>query len=619
MELPSVDLPPESREDPRGSIGLALRELRSVRAALAFLLMACLGFTEGIGIVSLVAILRFAGFSPGGGGLDQFGGPIAAIVHVLGLEPGLGGALLVYVAVVACGSLLLRTQSVVCLGVQHDLAAALRERLHRAISGANWNLLSRSRGSTFTHLLTNEVDRAGAAVFHLLQLAATGLLAAVAIGFALRISAPMTGLVLGAALLMGFVLRRKTGQSRGAGRGLSDALEGLHASIGEHLAGMKTVKVHGADDRHREAVRLASRRVRSLYLRAMRTAADGKCWFDVGSVALLALAVYLAVERWKIPPPDLVLIVYLFARTLPRVSTLQQAYLGFVHQFPAFEAIRSMEERCLAAAEPHPQGREAIEFRREVRLEGVSFAYDASPVLRGIDLTIRAGEVTGFVGPSGAGKTTLADLVAGLLTPDSGRVLVDGLPLTADRMASWREKIGSVGQEPFLFHDTVRANLLWARGAATEVELWEALKLAGADGFVARLPRGLDAVVGDRGTRLSGGERQRLALARALLRRPALLILDEAASHLDRGNEEWILRAIEGLRGKMAVVFITHRLSSVRVADTIHVLEGGRIRESGGWEDLLGRDDGRFRALHGELGADPSLLRASSGSIRRLA
>ncbi len=617
MPTARLEGPVEPAESLRRAILLALRELLSPRAALALILMAGLGLTEGIGILSLVPILQFAGFAPGGEGLERLGGPIAGLLQGLGLRPSLGGALAVYVSVIVVGAFLLRWQSVVCLGVQHDIAASLRERLHRAISGANWKFLSTGRASTFTHLLTSEVDRAGAAVFHLLQLAATALLAIVAIGFALRISQPMTLLVLGSGILMGLVLRRKAGQARVVGRSLSEALQGLHASVSEHLAGMKTVKTHGAEGRHREEVRLASRRVRGLYLRAMRTAADGKCWFDAGSVALLALAVLLAVDRWKIPPADLVLIVYIFARTLPRISTLQQAYLGFAHQLPAFAAIRTMEERCVAAAEPRPEARETVDFRREVRLDRVSFSYDGPPVLREIDLTIQAGEVAAFVGPSGAGKTTLADVLAGLLAPDSGRVLVDGLSLTAERMDSWREKIGSVGQEPFLFHDTVRANLLWARAEATEAELWEALRLAAADGFAAKLPRGLDTVVGDRGMRLSGGERQRLALARALLRRPALLILDEAASHLDRENEEWILRAIDGLRGKLTVVVITHRLSSVRGADAIHVLEGGRILESGGWEELLGRPAGRFRALQGEDGPAAHRPRANAISAGR--
>jgi ATP-binding cassette subfamily C protein len=176
------------------------------------------------------------------------------------------------------------------------------------------------------------------------------------------------------------------------------------------------------------------------------------------------------------------------------------------------------------------------------------------------------------VGPSGAGKTTVADLVAGLIFPDRGRVTVDGKELTPARIGRWRERIGYVGQEPFLFHDTVRANLLWAAPGASEDDLREALRAAAAWGFVARLPHGLDTVVGDRGVRLSGGERQRLALARALLRRPDLLILDEATSNIDAGNERRIGAAVRRLRGSLAILVITHRSPAIWGVERTHAI-----------------------------------------------
>jgi ATP-binding cassette subfamily C protein len=175
-------------------------------------------------------------------------------------------------------------------------------------------------------------------------------------------------------------------------------------------------------------------------------------------------------------------------------------------------------------------------------------------------------------------------------------VLVDGTPLTPQLLPAWRDQIGYVPQDSFHFHDTVRANLLWARPEASEAELLEALEIAAA-GFVARLPQGLDTVLGDRGVRLSGGERQRIALARALVRRPAMLILDEATSSLDSENERRVQDAIERLHGRLTVLVITHRLTTVRLADSIHVLEAGRLVESGDWHALLNGAAGRFRAM----------------------
>ena len=204
-----------------------------------------------------------------------------------------------------------------------------------------------------------------------------------------------------------------------------------------------------------------------------------------------------------------------------------------------------------------------------------------------------------IVGPSGSGKTTLADLILGLLSPTEGTIFIDGQPLEDELVHHWRSSIGYVPQETFLFHDTVRHNLLWAKRDATEDELWKAIELAAAAGFVSALPDGLDTVVGDRGIRLSGGERQRLALARALLRRPTLLLLDEATSSLDTANELRIQEAIEGLHGELTMVVIAHRLSTIRRADSIVVLDRGQVVEADTWESCAGKR----RPLPGFVGA----------------
>jgi ATP-binding cassette subfamily C protein len=197
------------------------------------------------------------------------------------------------------------------------------------------------------------------------------------------------------------------------------------------------------------------------------------------------------------------------------------------------------------------------------------------------------------VGLSGAGKSTTADLVMGLLRPDEGQITIDGGEL--ENFASWRNRIGYVAQDTFLFNDTVRNNLLLARNDAVEKDLNEVLKISSAD-FVFDLPDGLDTFIGDRGVRLSGGERQRLALARALLRRPSLLIMDEATSNLDSKNEKRILSSIEKLHGDLTILMIAHRFSTIESADVIYLMKEGHIVEEGSWEEFNSRK-GRFSEL----------------------
>jgi ATP-binding cassette subfamily C protein len=314
---------------------------------------------------------------------------------------------------------------------------------------------------------------------------------------------------------------------------------------------------------------------------------------------ILCVILYISIAILNMSSAGIILLLFLFNRMMPLFGTLQNSFQGFANAMPAFAGVMEIMARCEANIEPEAELREKVELQDSIRFEAVSFAYgedETAPAISELDLKIRAGEITAVVGPSGAGKSTIADLVLGLIVPNQGRVLVDETPLEAEGIRSWRQHIGYVAQDTFLFNDTVKANLLWACPGATETEIVHALRLAAGE-FVFELPKGLDTILGDRGVRLSGGERQRLALARALLRKPSLLILDEATSALDSENERRIQGAIEKLHGKMTILLITHRLSAIRGADIIHVFERGRLIESGEWGTLLNKVDGRFKAL----------------------
>ena len=223
-----------------------------------------------------------------------------------------------------------------------------------------------------------------------------------------------------------------------------------------------------------------------------------------------------------------------------------------------------------------------LTLKNNIRCDQLSFSYyndNRIYSLQNINLVIPSKSMVAITGPSGSGKTTLADLLMGLLTPVEGTIFIDEKSLKGDLLHQWRNSVGYVPQETFLFNDSIRANLLWAKPDASEAEIWEALQLAAARSFVSNLPKGLNTILGDRGILLSGGERQRIALARALLRKPTLLLLDEATSSLDMENESHIQDAIEGLHGELTMVIIAHRLSTIERADKIVVLESGRIKE----------------------------------------
>jgi subfamily B ATP-binding cassette protein MsbA len=238
-------------------------------------------------------------------------------------------------------------------------------------------------------------------------------------------------------------------------------------------------------------------------------------------------------------------------------------------------------------------------FSSDIRFEGVSFRYgDGETVLDGITLKIRKGEVVAIVGPSGAGKSTLIDLVPRFYDPTGGRILIDGVDLRRVQLRSLRDKIGIVTQETILFNDTVRNNIAYGLEECPLGEIMDAARAANAHTFISQMPNGYESVIGERGVKISGGERQRLALARAILKNPPLLILDEATSALDTESEILVQEAIERLMAGRTSIVIAHRLSTVQHADRIVVIEDGKIVETGKHGELIGKTRGLYRKLY---------------------
>ncbi|MEO1998344.1 MAG: ATP-binding cassette domain-containing protein [Planctomycetaceae bacterium] len=280
---------------------------------------------------------------------------------------------------------------------------------------------------------------------------------------------------------------------------------------------------------------------------------------------------------------------------------MHNGLLQILHMLPAFQSTTELLEECRRHTEISPTvNRPVAPLQQSIQLHNVTFSYAQSPDINTIiDVTLRipAGRITAVVGPSGAGKSTLVDLLLTTIQPSQGSVQVDDKLLDESQFAAWRAMIGYVPQETWLFHGSIRDNLLWSRPGASAFEINEALASAAAFDFVHNLPEGIDTIVGDRGVRLSGGERQRIALARALLRKPSLLILDEATSALDAENQQQIKDAVQKLRGKLTVVTVAHRLSTIQDADQIVVLDAGRIVETGTFEELSSQSDSRLSGL----------------------
>lgn len=578
--------------------------VRTVAGAMPGTLMVALALTalgaltEGIGLLVLLPLLRLIGVDMPPGSAGRVADAIGALFGRLGLPIALVPVLLLYAGLIATDAVLRRWQTLTYCRLQVGLTAHLRKRLYGAVTRAPWVQLVRCRASELTHAMTGQVDRLGNAANLLLNLGRDLMLTGAYLAVTLAISPPVTLLVVGAGLALVLLVGRTAREASQLGTDMTRVGGEAYRTVMEHLGGIKMAKSYGAEARSARVFGELSDTVADAALRAAAARAAAKSRFDIGAALVLGAVLYVAIALLETPTAILLVLVFAFVRLMPLVSGLEQKLQQLFNVLPDLTAVLALEARLTADATPRPPGATPVRLRQAVRLDTVSFRYadTAAPALASVSLTIPAGQTTAIVGPSGAGKSTLADLLLGLLVPERGHVLIDGVPLTADVLTAWREQIGYVPQDSFHFHDSVRANLLWARPEASDGALREALETAAAE-FVLRLPGGLDTVLGDRGVLLSGGERQRIALARALVRRPAILILDEATSNLDSENERRVQEAIERLHGRLTIVVITHRLTTVRGADMIHVLDAGRVVESGTWDSLRGEPTGRFAAL----------------------
>jgi ATP-binding cassette subfamily C protein len=569
------------------------------KAILCIAVMGAMSVTEGVGLLVLMPLLELVGFNQPNS-MPTVTGWFRFAFALVGMQPTLGNVLLLFMGIVGVRSLFQRWQTNLVTSLREDFVSALRVRVYEAIAGAEWKFLTTRRSSDFTYVMADEIGRIGNAASQLIDLAVLLALSVVYLGLAIHFSPTMAALVLGGAGILAWLMSHRLDDARRFGAEASTARRQLHTAIAEHMGSMKIAKSYGIAARHMEIFTRLSRDVRDRSLDVTAGETDLQQNLEFGSMAFLSVIVYVSFELLDVPPTQLLVLLLLFSRLMPRLALIYRRVQALMSAIPVLDHVMAIETDCRAAAEEVRAEVALPPLVKSITFEKMSFAYSHRAdtyALRHLDFEIPVGLTTAIVSPSGGGKSTLADLLVGLLVPSEGRLLVDGIPLGPEFLPAWRRIIAYVPQDTFLFHDSIRTNLSWARQEATDDELWEGLRMAAAATFVAALPKGLDTIIGERGVLLSGGERQRLALARALLRRPQVLVLDEATSALDSENELQIQRAIEGLHKQMTIVVITHRLSTIRQADMVHVLDNGSLVESGTWDALYDREGGRFRSL----------------------
>lgn len=565
-----------SKDRSGGALILYVARRFAGRLALVLGLLVVAGLAEGVGIAALLPML--ATMSDSG----DTGTPPSTIETMIesgmasmGLEPTLGALVLLTVgAFFLKAALVFGSTSVVGFATARN-ATELRMQYLQALLRAGWPYFGATPVGTIANAMTVEAGGAAALVNSLSYMAAAILNSCILLMIGWLVSWQITVAAIGAGLVVLLLLRWAVAEVRRAGQILAQAYSTLTAKLVDALSGIRSLKAMAREDLiapalHREMVRIN----RAVSRNAMATQAARSLPEPI-LVAILATGMFVAVTYWNRPVETLLVMGLLFYRAAGQIGMVQQAYQKVVANEATFARMVGRTQSAADASEA-TGGTQTPTLARGIQLRDVSFAYSEQPVLTGVNLEVPAGSITSLIGTSGSGKTTLVDLVLGFYWPRAGQVLIDGTPLDALDLRQWRSMIGYVPQDLFLFHDSVLFNITLGHPELTPADAERALRQAGAWDFVTRQPNGMDTVVGERGSWVSGGQRQRIAIARALVRQPKLLVLDEPTTALDPATEREICATLATLRGQMTILAVSHQRAIADISDAVYEVKSGR-------------------------------------------
>lgn len=545
----------------------------TIRSVMMIVLLLGAGLAEGVGIAGLLPILEVGATNSDGdpSGMSQ---KVAELLGVVGLEPTLAILLMVVVAAMALKGLL-RWLAMRQVGyVVARVAMDLRLRLIRALMNAEWSYFATRPTGYFANSIGTEAQRSAnayrMACSALADLAQSLVYAGIVFLVSWKIA--LLALVAGGGIM--FAMRSFVASARTAGEQQTRLMRSMVARLTEALPGLKPLKAMAKEE---YVLPLMESETRGFYGAQQKQVFASVSLISLQEpilVAVLAVGLFGVLTFTSTPFSTVLVLAFLFYRLVIGLNRVQQRFQDMAVGESAFWSLTRHLEEAEAARESRSGTRTPPSLDEALTFEGVGFCYEpGQPVLSGIDLEIPAGSFVALVGASGSGKSTLADLVVSLLGPTEGRILVDGMPLSAIDPISWRQKIGYVPQDLLLFHDSILRNVSLGDESIEREQVEQALKDAGAWDFVSSLTEGMDQVVGERGSLLSGGQRQRIAIARALVGGPRLLVLDEATTALDPATEAAICETLAGLKGRVTILAISHQDAMRRVADAVYELE----------------------------------------------
>jgi ATP-binding cassette, subfamily C, bacterial len=543
------------------------------------------GISEGFGISALLPLLNTvfnqasqtgatAGSPPEWSqAIDQI---VKGVLGTMGLTPTVAALLTLFVACIVLKCLLVYLANKQIGFTVVLIATDMRLTLLKSLFASTWEYFIRQPVGKLTNAVATEAHRASTAFSFGAKMASMVIETVIYTVLAFLVSWKATLISLCGGVFIIVILRRLVRKNRRAGVKQTVHTQSLIAQMTDVLISIKPLKAMAREKQSDEVLTDTTRRLnRALQKQVLSKAALGS-FQEPLTILFLVLCLYIALVYWSLSLTAIVAMVFFIGKILKQVEKIQKDYLSLVEYESAYWSLLGKIEGAHNAREVLT-GTLKPSFSSAIRMDSVSFSYADRAVLDNVSIELPAGSFSALLGPSGSGKTTFADLLTGLLRPQKGDIWIDNAPLSQIDIGSWRRMIGYVPQENLLMHDTILKNITLGEGTISEPEVENALRGAEAWDFVQLMPNGIHSIVGERGSMISGGQRQRIAIARALVKRPKLLILDEATTALDPKTEKEICATLQQLKGGITILAISHQPMVMDCADWAYRLEEGRL------------------------------------------
>ncbi|MBI2064705.1 MAG: ABC transporter ATP-binding protein [Candidatus Yanofskybacteria bacterium] len=562
---------------------------------LQFLVMTGLGFLGGmlggLGIGMLIPLFAFVTQQDGGAGstFHHFVSKTLAFFH-LGYNLPLILGLMVSLFVAKAGIIILANY--INESIDGNYVRDNSSMLFKKTLGSDWSFLMNQKVGYLDRIITGDVSSSGAIIMAISDVLVriASLIAYAFIAF--RISSTVTAISMIGGALIFISLKPLLYKARKLSRYLNVGNKELSHIFNESLIGAKTLKAFAVES---AVVKKSSQYLENLRKTQLKISLIGNIQNAMFEPVSLLFVSGLFIYHYKSPDFNIAsfaVIVYLIQKMYSFIQAIQTK-LNTINS--SFTYLNTMLEyqNSVDKNQEKSSGNKSFKFEEVMSVKEITFAYPGTDIntLSNIDFSIKKGEMIGLIGPSGSGKTTLVDLFLRLLKPQEGAIAVDNIDIDSIDLKGWRKNIGYVSQDIFLLNDTVETNIRFYDDSIRHEDIITAAKMANIYDFIQDLPNKFETQVGERGVKLSGGQRQRISLARVLAKKPSLLILDEATSSLDNESESLIQEAINGLKGKITVLAIAHRLSTVMNSDRLIVLDGGKLIETGTPDELIKNAD----------------------------